>query len=143
MGAKWRTTVLFAASLAAFEFGAHVAVPGSALAAGPTSEAVTFTKDIAPIFQAKCESCHRPDSMAPMSLVTYENARPWARSIHADARALLRATRRPAKKTTRARAPSKRDGARLRLEDGLAKLRRRYESVNGIDFFSAAEGVAG
>src|SRR5204862_4479716 len=83
MGAKWRTTVLFAASLAAFEFGAHVAVPGSALAAGPTSEAVTFTKDIAPIFQAKCESCHRPDSMAPMSLVTYENARPWARSIAA------------------------------------------------------------
>ena len=41
----------------------------------------TFTKDIAPIFQEKCEACHRPDSIAPMSLVTYEEARPWARSI--------------------------------------------------------------
>jgi mono/diheme cytochrome c family protein len=43
----------------------------------------TFTKDIAPIFQEKCEACHRPDSIAPMSLVTYEEARPWARSIRA------------------------------------------------------------
>jgi hypothetical protein len=42
---------------------------------------VTFTKDIAPIFQEKCESCHRKDSMAPMSLVTYQEARPWAKSI--------------------------------------------------------------
>jgi len=42
---------------------------------------VTFTKDIAPIFQEKCESCHRKDSMAPMSLVTYQEVRPWAKSI--------------------------------------------------------------
>jgi hypothetical protein len=41
----------------------------------------TFTKDISPIFQEKCEACHRPDSIAPMSLVTFEDARPWARSI--------------------------------------------------------------
>lgn len=41
----------------------------------------TFTKDVAPIFQAKCESCHRPDSIAPMSLVSWEDTRPWARSI--------------------------------------------------------------
>ena len=41
----------------------------------------TFTKDIAPIFQAKCEACHRPGSIAPMSLVTYQESRPWARSI--------------------------------------------------------------
>jgi len=44
---------------------------------------VTFTKDIAPIFQDKCEACHRPGSMAPMSLVSYEEARPWAKSIAA------------------------------------------------------------
>ena len=43
--------------------------------------APTFTKDVAPIFQEKCESCHRPDSIAPMSLRTYEEARPWAKSI--------------------------------------------------------------
>src|ERR1700679_2286799 len=41
----------------------------------------TFTKDIAPIFQEKCEACHRKDSMAPMSLVTYQEVRPWAKSI--------------------------------------------------------------
>jgi len=54
---------------------------GSASAAGAQTAAPTFAKDIAPIFQEKCEACHRPDSIAPMSLVTYEEARPWARSI--------------------------------------------------------------
>ena len=43
--------------------------------------AVTFTKDVAPIFQEKCQACHRADSMAPMSLVSYEEARPWAKAI--------------------------------------------------------------
>src|SRR5260370_39405214 len=43
----------------------------------------TFTKDIAPIFQEKCEACHRRDSIAPMWLVTYEDVRPWAPSIKA------------------------------------------------------------
>ena len=42
---------------------------------------VTFTKDVAPILQNNCQVCHRPGSMAPMSLVTYEQTRPWARSI--------------------------------------------------------------
>ena len=46
-----------------------------------TAAVPTFTKDVAPIFQNKCESCHRPDSIAPFSLQTYEEARPWARSI--------------------------------------------------------------
>ena len=67
--------------------GALLAVSGVVIAAEPakTGDAagkpVTFTKDIAPIFQEKCEACHRKDSMAPMSLVTYEETRPWARSI--------------------------------------------------------------
>jgi hypothetical protein len=42
---------------------------------------VTFAKDIAPIMQRSCQNCHRPGSVAPMSLLTYEEARPWARSI--------------------------------------------------------------
>ena len=42
---------------------------------------VTFAKDVAPIFQEKCQTCHRPGSLGPMSLVTYLDARPWARSI--------------------------------------------------------------
>src|SRR2546423_2596139 len=56
--------------------------PGVAFAAD-AAKPPTFTKDVAPIFQDKCESCHRPGSIAPMSLVTYEEARPWARSIKA------------------------------------------------------------
>src|SRR5215467_14194918 len=55
----------------------------AAAAAAETPAAPTFTKDVAPIFQAKCETCHRPDSMAPMSLQTYQDARPWAKSIKA------------------------------------------------------------
>ena len=42
---------------------------------------VTFAKDVAPIFQDKCEVCHRADGMAPMSLTTFEEVRPWVRSI--------------------------------------------------------------
>jgi mono/diheme cytochrome c family protein len=42
---------------------------------------VTFTKDIAQILQRSCQQCHRPDGVAPMPLVTYEDVRPWARSM--------------------------------------------------------------
>jgi hypothetical protein len=42
---------------------------------------VTFTKDVAPILQRSCQNCHHPGSIAPMSLMTYEDARPWAASI--------------------------------------------------------------
>jgi hypothetical protein len=44
-------------------------------------DSVTFTKDIAPILQRSCQNCHRPDSVAPMSLLTYEDTRPWAKSM--------------------------------------------------------------
>jgi mono/diheme cytochrome c family protein len=43
----------------------------------------TFNKDVAPILFANCVSCHRPGEVAPMSLLSYENARPWARAIKA------------------------------------------------------------
>jgi hypothetical protein len=46
----------------------------------PSGE-VNFTKHIAPILQKHCQTCHRPDSLAPMSLLTYEDARPYARAI--------------------------------------------------------------
>jgi hypothetical protein len=49
--------------------------------AADTPAKPTFSKDVAPIFQAKCQECHQPNSIAPMSLVTYQDARPWARSI--------------------------------------------------------------
>ena len=41
----------------------------------------TFSKDVAPIFYRSCVNCHRPGQIAPMSLLTFESARPWARSI--------------------------------------------------------------
>src|SRR5205809_7242730 len=42
---------------------------------------VTFTKDVAPILERCCQNCHRPDSIAPMPLLTYEQVRPWARAM--------------------------------------------------------------
>jgi mono/diheme cytochrome c family protein len=42
---------------------------------------VTFTKDVAPILYSSCATCHRPGEMAPMSLITYKEVRPWAKSI--------------------------------------------------------------
>ncbi len=53
------------------------------LTAASAQAQVTFTKDVAPILQARCQVCHRPDTFAPMSLLTYEEARPWAKSIKA------------------------------------------------------------
>jgi mono/diheme cytochrome c family protein len=55
-----------------------VATPTPSSAAGT---APTFTKDVAPILYASCTSCHRPGEVAPMSLVSYEDVRPWAKSI--------------------------------------------------------------
>src|SRR5262249_18283599 len=46
-----------------------------------SSGEVTFTKDIAPILQRSCQNCHRPDGVAPVALVTYDDVRPWARAI--------------------------------------------------------------
>jgi hypothetical protein len=46
----------------------------------PATDA-TFSKDIAPILERSCQNCHRPGSIAPMALLTYKDARPWARSI--------------------------------------------------------------
>jgi hypothetical protein len=53
----------------------------TALAADTAPKEVTFSKDVAPILQRACQNCHRPGSIAPMPLLTYKDARPWARSI--------------------------------------------------------------
>jgi hypothetical protein len=50
-------------------------------AQAPAPTGVTFSKDVAPILQKACQNCHRPGSIAPMALLSYEDARPWARSI--------------------------------------------------------------
>jgi Copper type II ascorbate-dependent monooxygenase, C-terminal domain len=48
-----------------------------------TGQNVTFHKDVLPILQAKCQSCHRPGEIAPMSFLTYQSTRPWAKAIKA------------------------------------------------------------
>ena len=64
-------------------FAAVVLTPAVATAQTPTigESEVTFTRDIVPILQRSCQVCHRVGEMAPMSLVTYAEVRPWARSI--------------------------------------------------------------
>lgn len=47
---------------------------------GP-ADAVTFSRDIAPVFFEHCAVCHRPGGVAPMSLMSYQEVRPWARAI--------------------------------------------------------------
>src|ERR1700733_15002384 len=64
------------------KFGVFLAISVSAFAADSGSDRpVTFTKDVAPILQEKCQDCHRAGSMAPMSLLTYEESRPLAKAI--------------------------------------------------------------
>jgi mono/diheme cytochrome c family protein len=71
--------------LASFEratgiaLAALLALPAAAQAQAQAQ--VTFTKHIAPILQRSCQSCHRPGEIAPMSLMTYQDVRPWARAI--------------------------------------------------------------
>ena len=60
---------------------AVVAFPPPAAAQSGTADEVTFSRDIAPILQRSCQKCHRPDALAPMSLITYQEVRPWARAI--------------------------------------------------------------
>jgi hypothetical protein len=54
------------------------ALAASAFAAAP---APTFHRDVLPILQKRCQECHRAGEAAPMALMTYEQARPWAKSI--------------------------------------------------------------
>ena len=78
--AQTRTVTPMAACLLA-TLSALVAFTPSPSVAGQTPPTATFTKDITPILQRSCQNCHRPNSVAPMSLITYEDVRPWARSI--------------------------------------------------------------
>jgi hypothetical protein len=77
---RFRFAILSAVVITASAVALSSSVPLGAQAAsqGP---AVTFSKDVAPILQRSCQKCHRPGSMAPMSFLTYEDVRPWARTI--------------------------------------------------------------
>jgi hypothetical protein len=69
-------------SLAFFVFSVMLAVLICQASPRVTAEPeVTFARDVAPILYGKCVTCHRKGEVAPMSLLTYEDARPWARAI--------------------------------------------------------------
>ena len=53
---------------------------GCAVAATTTKE-VTFQKDVLPVLQKRCQGCHRPGEAAPFSMLTYKDARPWAKAM--------------------------------------------------------------
>ena len=68
----------FQALLDWFLLGGIGVIVMPALVAAQASDAVTYAKDVAPILQQNCQVCHRPGSVAPMSLLTYDDARSWA-----------------------------------------------------------------
>lgn len=55
----------------------------AAMAADVSSSPVTFNKDVLPILQNNCQSCHRPNQIAPMAFLTFQDVRPWAQAIKA------------------------------------------------------------
>ena len=59
----------------------HMKVAAFGLLIAPLAFSATFSKDVAPIFFARCAGCHRPNDIAPMSLLDYQSARPWAKAI--------------------------------------------------------------
>ena len=62
-----------------FAFGALLVCSTIGVATAAPAPTPTFTKDVAPIIYTNCAGCHRPGEIAPMSLLTYEQVRPWAK----------------------------------------------------------------
>ena len=62
-------------------FVAAIPIHAAANEGGAAPEHPTFARDVLPILQRSCQVCHRPDMFTPMSLLTYEDVRPWARAI--------------------------------------------------------------
>ena len=78
---NFRHPVILLAGLSVLAGFAAAAEISNKTGAAATSRPVTFTKDVAPILQQRCQECHRTGSMAPMSLLTYDETRPWAKAI--------------------------------------------------------------
>ena len=66
--------------------GATFGADGAA-AAEKAGAVPTFNEDVAPILYRHCVECHRPNQIAPMSLLSYQEARPWAKAIREKVRA--------------------------------------------------------
>ena len=87
--ARVRTDAWDVVRAAALAAGVGLLAAGTAMAAGSeastafagAAQAVTFTKEIAPLLRVRCGACHRPGAVAPFSVLTYAEVRPWARAI--------------------------------------------------------------
>src|SRR4029450_1419535 len=77
-GRTMRSLTLIVLSIVAITAAGYIRASAPGL---PAQSEVTFTKDVAPILYSKCVACHRAGEVAPMPLLTYEDARPWARAI--------------------------------------------------------------
>jgi hypothetical protein len=75
---------LVAGLLSAVALTASIRLGAQAPAAPPASASPTFSKDVAPILYRNCTNCHRAGEIGPMALITYSDARPWAKSIAAN-----------------------------------------------------------
>lgn len=78
---SWHLERMSVHHLAVLGLSAWFLASGVAFAAPQAGTPVTFSKDVAPILREKCQRCHAPGEMAPMPLITYQQVRPWARSI--------------------------------------------------------------
>src|SRR6266478_6450334 len=62
-------------------FAIGLLIGTTAMASDGSRKVVTFNKDVLSILQKNCQTCHRPGQVAPMSLLTYQDARPWAKAM--------------------------------------------------------------
>ena len=76
-----KRTMFFAMATAVGLAAAGISSSIIIAAADSPAAATTFTKDVAPIMMRSCVECHRPGQLAPFSVLSYEDVRPWARSI--------------------------------------------------------------
>ncbi len=95
--------------------------------AGAAASAPTFSRDVAPLFYDKCVSCHRPGEVAPMSLITYRDVRPWASAIRE-------------KVTTRVMPPWHADRQYGTFRNDLSLTQREIDTIASWVAAGAAEG---
>ena len=83
IGRRWSLAAGGGLAVALLLAGAGEALAQSGVAGAPgvADTAPTFSRDVAPILQRSCQHCHQPTGIGPMSLLTYREVRPWARSI--------------------------------------------------------------
>src|SRR5688572_28718685 len=73
--------LLLASTALATQFAPPRDLTGQSAAGIAVPNDVSFNKDVLPILQKNCQACHRPGEAAPMSFLTYESTRPWAKAI--------------------------------------------------------------